>query len=670
MLRRILPLPAAVVFLSLLNFVPAARGDEDLGTVVVSAAKHETPLTSVSTGATVITGEELRLRGREDLAEALRDIVSFDLGQAGGPGGLSAPQLRGLPGKFMVVMIDGVRVNDPTDANGGVGTLLSHLTTGDIARIEVIRGPQSPLYGSNAAAGVINIITRAAEGEKRFRSFYEGGSLSSQRANIGTSLGGRGFHLRADQEVTATGGLIELEKYRNYTTSLKLGYADAGPVEWETLVRYTRMRLDFSEFNENFDGGYGGAFWSSQVPDPRQSNRFGYTVIGNRLKHRINGNWQHELNLGISSRDRRTVDPDDGLLGWMTAPYDNFSLDWTNFYTKGQQVPVYDTPWGAQDYRYRGTNYDLDYRHTLLLSGARVSDILTGGFEYLYQDYAQFGTYGALDGHLYTASLYLHNQTLLAGDALSVNSGLRYDHNRETDPSFTGMLGLAYDIRPAGLILRANVGSAFRAPSVYELFNPSNGNLGLKPEESVTWETGIEKYALDKKLRLSLGYWSSSVDQVIIWVMTDPANYTGRYLNFDKAESRGLEAVIEMRPLTEWKVGFNYTYTDSRKYDRASGRWSRIVQVPYNKFNLGLSWQRGGNSVSLDSYWVDGSRLRWNGIDKMAGYFKLDLTARKPLTSQFTATLRVRNLLDRDYFENMGYREAGITAYGGVEFRY
>jgi len=656
-------------FISLFPLSAQAQETEETPTILVTATKYETGIRSLSTSATVITAEEIRRKGHRNVVEVLRDQVGFDITQTGGPGGLSYPQLRGLVGKFMVVLIDGVRVNDPADPNGGAGTIFSHLTTEEIERIEVVRGSQSPLYGSNAAAGVINIITRTGHGTGELRASYEAGSLNSQRVNFGYGIEKQGFRFRFDQGITATDGVIDLETYRNYSAGVKLGYRKTRVFDWESLVRFTRMEQNFAEFNENFDGEFGGRFWAVQLPDPGQENVFDYTTVANRFRHSIKDGWQHELNVGLSVRDRRTVDPDNGLLGSMPAPYDGFTLDWATFYNKGQAVPVYDVPWGPANYSYKGTNYDIDYRHTFLLSGENASDILTAGFEYLYQDYEQRGTYGDLAENIYTASIYAHNQTLLLEEALSLNAGVRYDSHRETDASTTGMVGLAYDIRGAGLILRANLGSAFRAPSVFELFSP-NGNLDLDPETSLSYEFGIEKYALEKKFRLGMSYWFSKADDLIAWVMTDPNLWLGHYMNFDRAESKGLEASIEARPHPGWRFGLNYTYTDSRKYDSANGRWSRNVQLPFNKLNLNLTWLFRKNSVSLDGYWVDSSRLRWNGVDRMDSYFKLDLTGRIRLYKHFTGTLRLLNLFDKDYYEAMGYKEAGFGAFAGIELAY
>ncbi|MEA2063033.1 MAG: TonB-dependent receptor, partial [Gemmatimonadota bacterium] len=635
-----------------------AQEQDETPAILVTATKHETSLSNVSTSATVITRQEMQQKGHKNAVEALRDILAFDITQSGGPGGLSYPQMRGLTGKFIVIMIDGVRVNDPSDAQGGVGTQLTYLTTGDIERIEVVRGSQSPLYGSNAAAGVINIITRSGQGDGELKMSYEGGSLNSHRFNIDYSVKKGGFKFRAGQAETITDGIIDLETYNNHTTSVKLGYEKKDAFDWETLVRYTKVKHKYAELLENYDSQYGGAYWSVQLPDPNQENDNKYTTISNRLKHFIRDSWQHEFNFGLSVLDRHTADKNDGQLGTMSAPYDNFTLDWTNFYNKGQAVPVYDTPWGASDYTYKGTNYDLDYRHTFLLSGDNVSDVLTAGFGYVYQKYDQKGTSGQLADNLYTASLYFHNQTLFLEDALSLNAGMRYDNHKETDASTTGMVGLAWDIRQAGLILRANAGSAFRAPAIYELFSPNSGNLDLNPETSTSFEFGIEKYALDKKFRLSLGYWFTKVDDLIIYVMTDPATWAGHYENFDEAESKGVEAALSVKPHRNWRFGLNYTYTDSRKYDKGKDAWSRNVQLPFNKFNLNATWLYKEASVSLDGYWVDDSRLRWNGIDRMDSYFKLDLTGRAPLGRHFAGTLRLRNILDKDYYEGMGYRVA------------
>ena len=666
MLKKFYRLIPTLCFTSLFPLNVLAQVPDETPTILVTATKHEARIQSLSTSATVITAEEIQSKGHQNVVEILRDIAGFDVVHTGGPGGLSYPQMRGMTGKFMVVLIDGMRVNDPADPNGGVGTLFSHLTTGDIERIEVVRGSQSPLYGSNAAAGVINIITRSGRGTGELKASYEAGSLKSQRINFGYGIQKKGFKFRFNQGITATDGVIDLEIYRNYTTSVKLGYREADKFDWETLVRFTRMEQNFAEFNENYDGEFGGAFWAVQLPDPYQENRFEYTTVANRFKHSIKDTWQQELNLGVSVRNRHSSDPDNGLLGTMTAPYDDFN----NFYNKGQAVPVYDTPWGPADYSYQGRNFDIDYRHTFLFSGGNVSDVLSAGLEYLYQDYDQKGYgLGELAESIYTASVYAHNQALFLEDALSLNAGFRYDSHQETDASTTGMVGPAYDIRRAGLILRANVGSAFRAPSVFELFS-RHGNPDLDPETSLSYEFGIEKYTLDKKFRLGLSYWFTKADDLIVWATTSPDKMLGQYMNFDKAESKGIEAVMKLRPYRNWRFGFNYTYTDSRKLDKATHTWSRNVQLPFNKLNLNATWMNRRTSVSLDGYLVDGSRLRWNGVDRMDSYFKLDLTGRFPLNKQFTGTVRLLNLLDEDYFEGMGYREAGIGVYAGLELNH
>jgi len=215
MKRFKLPPLRSTITIFLFPLFAFAQDVEDLGTIVVTATKSETSLRHVSTTTTVITREEILRKGHKTAVEALRDVVSFDINHSGGPGALSAPQLRGLTGRFIVVMIDGVRVNDPADPNGGAGTIFSHLTTEDIERIEVVRGPQSPLYGSNAAAGVINIITRSGTGDGEIKVSYEAGSLNSQRMNFGYNIKKKGFKFRADQWITATNGVIALEKYRN-----------------------------------------------------------------------------------------------------------------------------------------------------------------------------------------------------------------------------------------------------------------------------------------------------------------------------------------------------------------------------------------------------------------------------------------------------------------------
>ena len=134
-------------------------------------------------------------------------------------------------------------------------------------------------------------------------------------------------------------------------------------------------------------------------------------------------------------------------------------------------------------------------------------------------------------------------------------------------------------------------------------------------------------------------------------------------MDIDRAESDGVVLGLRLNPVPSWIFGVNYTYTNSRKYSAASSAWSRNVQLPYNKLNLNATWLIREASLSADGYWVDGTRLRWNGLDKMDSYFKLDLACRIPQNNNFTWTLRITNLLDEDYYEAMGYREAGFGAF-------
>ncbi len=639
----------------------------DAGTVVVTAAKHQTSLSSVSTTATVVTAEQIKQRGYRNVADILRSELSIDIAHSGGPGGLSYPQVRGLPGKYLVVLVDGVRVNDPADANGGAGTIFSHMTTADIERIEIIRGAKSALYGSNAATGVINIITRSGRGDGKLRLAYEGGSLSSHRIDFGYSINQAGWSLRADQNITDTGGVIDGEEYSNFTTSIKLGYTGSSEFEWETTLRHANTVQRFAEWNENYDNG---PSWTSQLPDPNQKNDFNYTAFGTRVGYSIFDNWRQDLNFGVSHRSRKTSDPDDGLLGHMAAPYDAFTLNGVDYYDKGQSVPIHDAAWG--DYSFTGTNIDIDYRHTATFSGKKADNILTAGFEYLYRDYEQAGVYGDWTNNVGNVAFYAGNQTLLLEEALSINLGVRYDEHQHAGGSTTGSAGLAYDIRKIGLVLKADIGSAFRAPAVYELFFENaygKGNPDLDPEQSTSWEFGFEKYSWGGKFKLMASTWHTDFDDAIIYVI-DPASWQGTYQNADEARSDGVELGISAAPYQNWRFGLNYTYTDSRKYVQSDDKWSRMVLVPLNKFNLNATWLFRGATVSADGYWVDDTRLRWNLADRLDSYFRLDLTARTPVTKRIDLSLRVRNLLDKDYNESYGMKEAGVSAYGGLTLKY
>ncbi len=660
-------LASTVCFATAAENAPGGKAVE-MEQMVVSSTKIEKKLENLTDTVTVITADEIKKNNFTDFTEILRFTPGVEFKQAGGPGQFNYPRLRGFGQGHFLVVIDGVKVNEAM--TGGVSNMFGHLDPRIIDRIEILRGPQAVLYGSNSTAGVISITTK--KGTDKFEAIAggEGGSLD-WRKGYG-SLSGPLDNLRyyVYTGYTDSGGVHDDEFYRNFTTNANLSYSFNDVLKLDGTFMYTAAKFGYAELRESyaFDSPT-SPWWAFQLPDPHQYSGSDYYLGSTSIEHRINDKFTQKLILGYFKHKTKGKDRYDGYLGSIKAPVDNFTLDWINYYNRGDIVDVYDLGDG-KPYYYQNENYTADYNFIWAQPfGDFVHNTFLVGGEFQKQDGKKWGKYGNLGKSVDIYSWYINDQILMFNDSLVFSFGLRQDHHDEFGDHLTGKVGASYTFQELGTTIYSNYGTSFKAPTFSNLYDPRYGNRDLDPEEGETYEFGLRQSLFNDLLEFEVTYWHTDLDDVIAFVYginPDP-NIVGMYDNRDQATTKGVETWMRLRLTDSITFSANYTYTDSKS--EKEGETYRTPQVARNKFNLDLSYDTGKFYFDVHGYYT-GPRLRWRGDREMDSYFRVDAAARATLANHWTLFGRVENIFDEDIEEGLGYEQPGVYAIAGLEFKY
>lgn len=585
----------------------------ELEKIVVTATRTEGLRGQIGTSVSVITKEEIENRGAKLIVDALRDVPGIDVVQTGGLGGITSIFLRGANSEHTLVMIDGVEVNDPMSAARSFD--FAHLTTDNIERIEVIRGPQSTLYGSDAIAGVINIITRKGKGKPKLYILTEAGRYDTAHEAIGLSGSSEKINyslqasrLDSDGISKASGG-VEEDSYSNTTLSANLGIGVFNDSELSFIMRYIDAKADID------DGAYDD--------DPNYTTQNNTFLFKTQFKNPLSEWWQQKITLSLLDVERKYRDEPDVLDSG--SYYDQFD----------------------------GENRKLDWQHNFFIG----KNIITSGFEYEEEQ----GSSETFDKKtVENKAFYLQNQFKF-GRWLFVTAGVRVDDHEKFGSDTNYKLSGAYIIKPAGTKLKANWGTGFKAPSLFQLYS-GYGDENLAPEENESYDLGFEQSLLEGKLFLDCIYFHNNFDQMIEYNFN-----TSKYQNIGRAKTEGTEIGLFFKPLNNLKIGANYTRTDTQ--NKSTGK--KLIRRPKNKYNLNLKLQpteKISASLILNYF---GSR--WNNTsntEKMKGYTRVDIASSYQLNKDIQIFGRVENLFDRTYQEVLGYATPGISFYAGTKISF
>ena len=612
--------------------------------ITVTAERQETPVTQTATAVTIITREELEHLKKVTVLEALEDVLGFSYSRNGPQGSASSAQIRGANSEHTKVMLDGIELNDPMTP--GRSFDMSLLLIQNIERIEIIRGPQSTLYGSDAMGGVINIISRQETGRPHLSISAQGGSYGevSSRLDLGGSTEAVSYTLGASylnhQGFSAAGdryqGNFEGDGSRNFTLAGKLGFKLKNNLDINLGLRSIRSRVDI----DNFGGDFGDDSNNIQEYD---TLLFNAGARGLFLRSR----WESKLNISYLTNDRQQENLVDDI-----HPYD------------------------SDHSRFQSSLVKLDWQNNIF---AHAFHTVTGGLELSreegeseYYSESQWGPFASLfpKKNAHNIGLYLQDR-IQWGGRLFAALGLRYDRHSQAGRALTFRLAPVFLISETGTRLKATLGTGFKSPSLYQLFAPATffgpvGNADLEPERSLSWEAGIEQNLWQERIVLGVLYFSNHFDNLIDY------DYIQGYLNIGQAATRGLEMFLHTHLLSDLMMGVEYTHLDAREKD--SGE--TLLRRPKHKISARMHYGiRDKGSLALNLTYI-GEREDefWSGMAServtLNSYILLNAALGYDIFSNLDVFIRMNNLLDQQYEVVKGYGTPGLSIYGGLQFNY
>jgi len=603
--RPIFSCAAAIIFA-----LPAAAEEAETPyQIIVTGTRFATPLDQTGRSISVLTAEEIDLRQQRTVFEALSAVPGVQVIRSGSFGALASVSLRGLPSGQTLVVVDGVVLNDPSSFGNSFN--FANLDTADIARIEVLRGAQSTLYGSDAIGGVINIITK--DGRDGFGGdvFAEGGSFSTVRG--GASLyGGNdtasgrisvgGITTRGFSAADEANGATEDDGFDNLTISSKARLAPMENLIFDGVVRYQDSTSEFDGFASGpVDGDEVGdteelsaaLFATHKALDGALENRLSITYFRNNRLNLTNGAASFDaLGTRISYEYQSTVKP----------------AEWISFIA--------------------GAEYDKQESTVTVGFGGNQEIETISGFGLIQLRPTSFAT---------------------------INAGVRHDASSDFSDETTFSVSAAIEAPTTQTILRGSFAEGFRAPTAGELgFNPT-----LFAEFSDGWDVGIEQPLLGGRARLSATYFDQ---QIVDLIAFDLAAFT--FVNIQEFSSKGVEIAFDAM-VTDWlTIAASYTYTDAFNLSTQIAAGNQ----PEDRVNVEVALRPNDKLTLSIGATYNGEEA--DGAQTLDDFVLVNVRGAYALSDRFEVFARVENATDADYQDNFGYGTAPASVFGGVRARF
>jgi vitamin B12 transporter len=632
-----------------------ADGQEEkkLEPVVVTATKIETPAERLGATVTVITEEDMQQQRWSDMGDVLRHVPGLDVQRSGSLGKTTSIRIRGATPQQVQVLVDGVRVKSPTTGSAE----LADIAPDQIERIEIVRGPQSTLYGADAIGGVVNIITKRGRGPFSSYASVEAGNYGTHRERAGFSGGVGIFDYSLGGSFLGSDGQFDNDGMKQGAVSTRVGLTLPANGHLGLSVRYTDTDSELP-----FDG-------STPTPQPP------FFVLDPNADQR-----SKTLNLSLEWTQKPVE--------WLEtrARYGQF-WNWLEF--RDPATPA-DTAAGNLDevFGELQSQIDVERRETevLLAWHAGKWNTLTVGGEYV----AEFGTIDSvsggfptkLDEDLQTISFLVQDELRLF-DRLILSGGIRGDDHSRFGHVTTGRASAVVLIRETGTKLRGTWAEGFRAPTINDLFFPQFGNPDLKPERSESWDAGVDQRLWRDRIRLGVTYFDNKFRDLLQptpdLALCPPGNL-GCQVNVGRARTRGVEASGSVDLLDTLSASGSYTYTDTENLTADDP----LLRFPQHRYTAALTWEpikelslfaEAQVVSSLIDVAFDPATFQPERVRK-AGYYRIDvggawrILPRRGATPGLDFTVRVNNVTDEDYMEVLGFPALGINFLAGLQVRY
>lgn len=631
---RALVLPSLIVLSSHAPAMAQVASDQtqQLPQIVVTPTLLPTPEAEVASSITVITSADMEAKQERTVPDALEDVPGLNVVQTGGPGGTTSVFMRGTNANETKVFIDGIDVSDPSSPDGSFN--FGDLLTSGIERIEILRGPQSGLYGSAAIGGVINIITKSGEGPPHVYGTIEGGSFGTfnQTAGISGSVSRFSYsfdmaHFSSTDTVVTPANLVppgrplNPDAYDNRTFSLKLG----------------------AQLTDNFDVGFVWHDIQSKLystsddligPEASQSISGNQELFTRAFGHLVLLDGKFDQTLGIAYTDyhRSFLDPNPALDDYEFFNGDRVKVDYQGNLTvaPGEIATI-------------GAQHERDELYDIPPVSAAVSD----------------------------DAVFAQLQSSI-GQRIFNSANVRFDHNEQFGNAVTYRVAPAFLIPETGTKLKASLGTGFNAPSLEELYDnfPAYfffANPNLQPETSIGYDAGFEQSLFADKLAFGATYFHNDIKN-LIEIVTNSA-FVGTYANIGLATTQGVESFVSVKPWEALTLRADYTYTHAED----DILQEELLRRPMNKASLSGIWQVTGAAqltatVIYVGSWFDNNRDFTNLTPiPVAGYVLVNLTGSYDLGHGVTAFARIDNALNVQYQDPLGFQRPGLGVFGGLK---
>lgn len=626
---------------------PAIDDDMTPGDIVVTATRQVLRADQVASSVTVLNREAIERSQDIGVSELLLRTPGVSMSRNGGYGTATSLRIRGAESDQTVVVIDGVKLNDPASAGGGYN--FANLLIGDASRIEVLRGPQSILWGSQAIGGVVSIVTALPQRDLEMGFDIEAGSREtvSARAAIGGRtgpvtwrIGAQAFTTEGISAIAAANGGGEPDGYRNRNVSGRVEVAITDNMTLDLRSYYLHGRTDID--NPGGDNLFAYA----------QNQEFvGYAGLNVDL---LGGRFRNRIAIGYTDTDR------------------------TNFDTSRQRAESFDSAGSNRRFEYQG-NFAIAEGWSVLV-----------GAEYEQSEFRSVSPPAALStpvpaparGDTSITSFYGQlRASPVAG--LTLTGGIRNDdHSRSGGQALFGA-GAVYAL-PWNMVLRASYGEGFKAATLYQLFS-EYGNQALRPEQAEGWEAAVEQRLFADRLVVGATWFErTTADQIVFnscaASSTNPLclqpgstiRRSGYYLNVARAKAHGIEAAAAVRIGDRLSIDGNYSWIVAE--DRSSGtanfgkwlprrpRQAANASITY-AFPFGLSLAAAAR-YSGEAY-DDAANAR-----RLDDYVLVDLRAEYAISPRLRVFARVENIFDEVYQTAFRYGTLGRSIEAGVRGRF
>lgn len=605
--------------------------------ITVTATRTPTEIRELGRSVTVVTREDILASGAETVKDVLEKVPGFDVAQSGSYGGTTSVFVRGGESDFNLVLIDGVQVNRP----GGEFDF-SSLSTANIERIEIVRGPASVLYGTEAVSSTIHIITRSGPSDSPPEGYVhaEAGEMGTYDLVAQVEGGSPGVRYSLGAAGTRTDGIFDFNSRYRRTEASARGLFQLG----KGSLLSTSLRMTTA--NQHYPTDDTGA-----VVDPNDYRDTQQQVYSVDFRHRASDRFDTKLQYGYHHHQESSHTIADGI---------------TDFFT--------------DIFRANEDRHYVDWQNNLRLSPGHL---VTAGLSLKRE------ASNVEQARRRSAGVYVEDQASWS-NRWFLTAGLRYDNNDRFASFLTGQADLAVLIDDH-FKLRGSVGNGFRAPAFSEIIGfPEygiTGNPNLRPEQNRAWELGMDYLTSAGRLGGSATLFFNHFRDLIEFTFTAPAGQPN-YVNIEAADARGLEleGSAVLRP--SLRVGMNYTFTHTEVVESGtapSGNFEEgrpLLRRPTHMANFYAAFSRQLYVLRIDLFYKghrDDRRFFPDFTSRrvtLPGYLKVDATASVPLArfsdsgDVVSLTFRGENILNKDYTELAGFRSPGRRLMGGLELRF